>query len=220
VPINTFVLQQRLLPVATVVGACALLPVAVLELLGWHDFYLPSLAHFLAVGLSASAATFAGMTLSAVGARRRDPRTVIVGTAFATMASLLAVHALAIPGVLVGPNGLVSFSAGATIPVGGAVLSLSLLPGARRLRSIHLVLALQGVLVTAIAALAVVGLLVPSSVPPVPGPGSVARLTLLAAGMTVFALLAFRAAYTFLLTRRGTDLLVVFGTVWLGVSPS
>src|SRR5581483_2749410 len=106
VPINTFVLQQRLFSVAAVVGACALAPTLVLELGGSHDFYLPALAHFLAVGLSASAATFAGLTLSVVGARRRDARTVIVGTAFATMASLLAVHALAIPGVVVGPNSL------------------------------------------------------------------------------------------------------------------
>jgi HD-GYP domain-containing protein (c-di-GMP phosphodiesterase class II) len=36
--------------------------------------------------------------------------------------------------------------------------------------------------------------------------------------MTVYALLAFRAAHTFLITRRGTDLFVVFGTVWLGAS--
>jgi hypothetical protein len=189
-----------------------------LELVGLRALSLPPLVHFLAVGLSACAATFAALTLSAIGTRRRDAPTVLVGTAFATMGALLAVHGYATPGIIAPRNGLVSFSAGATIPVGGVVLALAVLPGARQLQSIPLLLALQATLVGSIAALAAAGMTWPSLVPPVPKSGSIPWLSLLAAGMTVYVLLAFQAAHTFLLTRRGTDLLVVLGTVWLGAS--
>ena len=64
-----------------------------------------------------------------VGARRRDSRSVLVGTAFSAMAALLVVHGLATPGILVGFNGVVAFSGAATLPVGGAVLALAALPG-------------------------------------------------------------------------------------------
>src|SRR5262249_40850442 len=135
-PITRFVLQRRLFPVAFLVGCGALLPAVVLQLVGLRALYLPPLVHFLAVGLSACAATFAALTLSVFGTRRRDAPTVLVGTAFATMGALLAVHGFSTPGILAPRNGLVSFSAGATIPVGGVVLALAVLPGARRLRSI------------------------------------------------------------------------------------
>jgi len=41
------------------------------------------------------------------------------------MASLLALRGLATPGVVVGSNGVVSLTGGATLPVGGAILALS-----------------------------------------------------------------------------------------------
>jgi hypothetical protein len=44
--------------------------------------------------------------------RRRDGRTALIGTAFSTMTAMMAVHGLATPGVLFGPNGVVAVAGG------------------------------------------------------------------------------------------------------------
>src|SRR3954453_16306570 len=92
----------------------------------------PLWVHFYGVGVTALVATAAAIALTTAGARARDGRTVIVGGAFAVMAglpaalaALLAGPGLVTPGVLVGPNGLIALSGGATLPVGAAVLFLS-----------------------------------------------------------------------------------------------
>jgi HD domain len=153
--------------------------------------------------------------LTLVGARRKDARTVLVGTAFSVMAALLALHGLASPGILVDFNGLVSFTGGATLPVGGAVLALTALPSLRRPQSVGRLLILQTALLGAIALLGLVGMLSPSLVPGVPEPGSAMALAALAGGLVFYAVLAFRAVNTFFLTRRSADLLVVFGLAFL-----
>jgi hypothetical protein len=94
---------------------------------------------------------------------------VVVATAFSAMASLLFLHGLASPGMLVGMNGLVSLSGGATLPVGGLLLALSAPPGFRGARRIPLLLAIQGLFLAAVATLGTVGLLVPAAVPDVAG---------------------------------------------------
>ena len=77
-------------------------------------------------------------------------------------------------------------------------------------------LALQAGLAVAILALGTIGLLVPSAVPRVPQAGSAPAIVLLVIGAAFFALLAVRAARTYTLTRRTTDLLASVGCVWLG----
>jgi putative nucleotidyltransferase with HDIG domain len=171
--------------------------------------------HFIGVGVSALVAALASLTLTIVGARRNDGRTVIVGTAFSTMAALLAIHGLATPGVLVGMNGVIAFTGGATLPVGAAVLALSALPGLRRPNSVRPLLALQAVLLVGVITLGTVGILVPSIVPAVPATGSREALSAMLIGFALFLLLAARAVKTYLLTRRGTDLVVAVGIAWL-----
>jgi putative nucleotidyltransferase with HDIG domain len=100
--------------------------------------------------------------------------------------------------------------------VGATVLALSALPAMRRPVSLRPVLALQAGLAVAILGLGAVGLLVPSAVPRVPEAGSAPAVALLVVGAAGFALLALRAARTYSLTRRTTDLLVSVGCVWLG----
>ena len=68
---------------------------------------------------------------------------MLIGTAFSSMAALLAVHGLTTPGFLVGMNGLVAFSGAATLPVGGAVLALSAIAELRRPGAVRPVLVLQ-----------------------------------------------------------------------------
>ncbi|HEY6584913.1 MAG TPA: HD-GYP domain-containing protein [Gaiellaceae bacterium] len=174
--------------------------------------------HFVGVGLTAAAATAAALVLTLIGARRRDGRTVLIGTAFSVMAALLALHGIATPGIVMGDNGVVSFTGGATLPIGGAILALAALPQLRRPEDVRSLLLLQGVLLVAVLGLGATGIAFPQLVPAVPEPGSPAALMLLAVGLAFYALLALRALRTFLLTHRHADLLVVVGITWLAAA--
>ena len=67
-----------------------------------------------------SRGAIASAALTAAGVRRDDGRTVLLGTAFSTMTAMLAVHGLATPGVLAGPNGVIGFAGGASLPAGAS----------------------------------------------------------------------------------------------------
>jgi hypothetical protein len=143
---------------------------------------------------------------------------VLVGCAFSVMAALLCLHGLATPGVIVGMNGVVAFTGGATLPVGGAILALGVIPALRRPAAIRPLLLLLAFGIAVIVALGVAAIARPSLVPPVPEPRSPVALTVLAAGMAFYALLFWRAVRTFRFTRRGGDLLVGVGIVWLAAA--
>jgi HD-GYP domain-containing protein (c-di-GMP phosphodiesterase class II) len=195
--------------------AAALIPFVAIHLLGDRHVMFGGEIHFGGVGLSAFAAALASLALTIQGARRRDGRAVLVGTAFSVMASLLALHGLATPGILVGMNGVVAFTGGATLPVGAALLSLSALPALRGPRSVRPLIILQIYLLVGVITLGVVGMLVPNLVPSVPAPGSREAVSALLFGFGFFLLLAFRAVKTYLLTRRRSDLMVAVGIAWL-----
>jgi hypothetical protein len=131
------------------------------------------------------------------------------------MAALLALHGFATPGILVGYNGVISFSGGATLPVGGAVLALSAIPALAGPGAVRPLLWLQGLLLFSIATLGSLGMIFPSLVPAVPAPASTAALIVLAVGLGFYFILGLRALHTFLLTRRWADLLVMVGLGWL-----
>jgi len=196
----------------------ALVPPAVLHFFATEQVSFGGPAHFLFVVASASTATAAAIVLTAAGARRGDGRTVVIATAFSVMAALLVVHGIATPGLLVGDNGVVAFSGGATLPVGGVLLALCTLPALRRRAAIRPLLALQAALLVAVASLGAVGILVPEAVPGVPEPQSAPALAVLALGLGFYGLVAWRASRTYRLTRRFADLLVVAGVVWLAAA--
>jgi HD-GYP domain-containing protein (c-di-GMP phosphodiesterase class II) len=211
-------MRDRLVPLLVLAVGCAIVPVALLHFFARQEVAIAGSVHFGAVAASALVATGAALWLVLLGTRQRDGRVVLVGTAFSVMAALLAVHGLATPGFLVGPNGLVALTGALTLPVGAAIFALAALPrlsGSSGLRPLLLVLA---GLVVAIGVLSTIGMLVPSLVPGVPASGSTPALALLAAGLAVFGLLALRAFRTFLLTHRTADLLVAAGIVWLGAA--
>jgi putative nucleotidyltransferase with HDIG domain len=172
----------------------------------------------LFVGLSAGGATAAAFALTVAGVRRRDGRTVVIATAFSVMAALLVVHGIATPGFLVERDGVGAFSGAATLPVGGALLVLCTLPAFRRPSAIRPLLALQAILLAGVAALGTIGIAWPTSVPAVPEPRSLPALAALAVGLAFYGLVAWRAACTYRLTRRFTDLLVVVGVAWLAAA--
>ncbi|MEA2133760.1 MAG: hypothetical protein QOC68_1669 [Solirubrobacteraceae bacterium] len=189
---------------------------ALLHYVGGREAHVGASVHFWLVASGALVAAAASIGLTVGGARARDSRTVLLGTAFSTMTALLAIHAIATPGIVVGPNGVIALAGAASLPAGATVLSLSALPAMRRPMSLRPVLALQAVLAALILGLGTIGLLVPGAVPNVPAAGSAPAIVLLVVGAIGFALLAWRAARTYSLTRRTTDLLVSVGCVWLG----
>jgi hypothetical protein len=152
------------------------------------------------------------------GLRTRDGRAVIAGGAFAAMTLLLAIHGLATPGVLLGPNGVVALAGGTALPAGAAILSLAALPAARRLENVRAIGRALAALLTALAVTGILVLVDPRAVPSLPKAGDPDAYAFGVVGLVLCLVIAHRAVRTFALTRRTTDLMVVVGAVWLGVA--
>src|SRR5206468_12453615 len=103
-------LRERLAPLCTLVGVGAILPTALLHCYGARGVMFRTNVHFVGVDVTALAAAVAALALTAAGVRRKDGRVVLVGTAFTVMAALLAIHGLATPGALIGPNGVIALT--------------------------------------------------------------------------------------------------------------
>jgi HD-GYP domain-containing protein (c-di-GMP phosphodiesterase class II) len=194
------------------------LPLVALALTGAREVQPSAVAHFWPVLVTAGTAAVVAAGVTVAGVRARDGRAILLGTAFSTTTALLAVHGMATPGVLTGPNGVIALAGGASLPVGAALLALTALPALRRPRRIAPLLVLQAVLAVGVLALAGLALVFPSLVPPVPQAGSPPAIVLLVFGMACLAVLAHRALRTHALTHRPTDLLVVTGCGWLLMS--
>jgi hypothetical protein len=116
-PITRSMLRHR--PgLLALMGVSPVLPGAVMHAFGSGAVGLGGGQHFALVAAGALAAA-----------------AVLLGIAFSTMTALLAVHGMATPGVLVGPNGVIALAGGASLPAGAGVLALTALPGLRRPRS-------------------------------------------------------------------------------------
>jgi putative nucleotidyltransferase with HDIG domain len=199
-------------------AAAATLPGAIMERFAAHPVTIGAGGHFVLVVAGGVVAAAASVALTVVGVQRGDGRSVLLGCAFSTMTALLAVHGLATPGVLVGPNGVVALAGGASLPVGAVLLALSAHPRLREPRRIRAILALQGSLAIGVIALGAVALLHPELVPVVPEKRSPEAAALLGVGTAFFLLLACRAIRTVALTHRRSDFAVAVGCVWLAVA--
>jgi len=209
---------KRLDPGYLLAAGAAAVPLLMLALYGKQKVALSGSAHFWPVVIAAGTAAFVAIGLTVAGVRGRDGRAILLGTAFSTTTALLAIHGFATPGVIVGMNGVIALAGGLSIPVGAGLLALTALPGLRQPRRIAPLLVLQAVLVAGVLALGGAALAFPSLVPMVPQAGSPPAIALLAFGLGCLAVLAHRAIRTHALTHRPTDLLVVAGCAWLGVS--
>jgi putative nucleotidyltransferase with HDIG domain len=209
--------SDRIAPILVLGGALAAFPTAAGHFFARDKVSFGGMLHFGGVGLTALAATAAAVALTIIGARRNDGRTVLVGTAFSVMAALLALHGIATPDILMGYNGVVSFTGGATLPIGGAIFALAAVPEFRRPR-VGVLLMLQGVLLAGVVGLGLLAFAFPQLVPAVPEAGSPAALTLLAVGLAFYGVLGWRALRTFLLTHRHADLIVFVGIAWLAAA--
>jgi HD-GYP domain-containing protein (c-di-GMP phosphodiesterase class II) len=211
--------EMRRFSVLLALGAVVAAIPAVVELvLGGHTVSYTGHTHFVSVGFSAAVAAGAAVGLTIVGARRGDTRTMLVGTAFAVMSALLALHGFATPGVWFGNNGVVAITGGATLPVGALILVVSVLPLPRVLRNVKPFLLVEVALLAVVVALGVTALVWPKLLPAVPEPGGRDAIMLLVVGLLTYAVVIFRALRTFLLTRRVLDLAVAVGLVWLATA--
>ncbi len=211
-------LSRRLPSFLLVVLAMAAGPVALLLAVGSRDVSFSAQFHFWAIAAASAVAAAAAFALTAAGARRADGRTVLMGTAFAAMATLLLVHGVSTPGVLAKDNGVVAIAGAGVLPVGAVILTVSSHPRFGRPHSIGALLVTQAVLVTVIVALGVIGLLDPGLLPTVPATGSPEAVAVLIFGVALFLRVVVRSVNTWVLTRRRSDLLVVAGAVWLGIA--
>jgi HD-GYP domain-containing protein (c-di-GMP phosphodiesterase class II) len=198
--------------------AAAAAPLLLLIAAGGQEVMVPMLWHCVVVAAAGAGAFAAALAMTLVGARRHDGRAVLVGVAFSTTAAMLVVHALASPGVIVGTNGLVQLAGAGNLPAGTFILGLGVLPVLRRPESVKPLLALQAALVALAAGLGVYGLTHPTVIPVMPGPGSRLAHVVLAFSLVLVGAAAHRAARTFLLTRRRTDLSVLVGLSWMAVA--
>ena len=211
-------MTKRTIPLLAAATFAVILPPALLHFVGREQVFIGGWIHFGGVALGAGIATACAIALTVAGARERDGHAVLVGCAFSVMAALLCLHGLATPGVIVGQNGVVAFTGGATLPVGGAILALGALSALRRPAVVRPLLWLLVVGVVLIVGLGIAAMAEPALVPAVPEPRSPAAFTVLIAGLAFYGLLFWRALRTFRLTRRGGDLLVAVGLVWLAAA--
>ena len=207
--------RERIFPLAVLVCFGGVLPIVPLVKVGHHMVMFGTPVHFVGVGLSALAAAIAALALTIVGVRRREAHAVLVGASFSVMAGLLAIHGLATPGALIGPNGVIALTGAATLPAGAAILGLSAVPALRHPRRIGMILMFQAVALVAVVGLGIVGMGIPSTVPPVPEYGSPPAVALLIVAVALYGILLVRAFRTYLLTRRAADLAVIVGIAWL-----
>ena len=211
-------MTKRSIPLLAAATFAAILPPALLHFVGREKVFIGGWIHFGGVALGAGVATACAIALTVAGARERDGHAVLVGCAFSVMAALLCLHGLATPGVIVGQNGVVAFTGGATLPVGGAILALGALSALRRPTVVRPLLWLLVVGVVLIVGLGIAAMVEPALVPAVPEPRSPAAYTVLFAGLAFYGLLFWRALRTFRLTRRGGDMLVAVGLLWLAAA--
>lgn len=208
-------LRHRL-PVLAVLARLAVGPVLLLVGTGVHHMFMPGpVVHMIVVGAAGAIAGAASVVMSIIATRRNDGRAVWIGMAFSVVATMLIIHGLATPGVIFPANGVVQIAGALNLPVGGTILAASALPLLRRPRRARLLLGVQFAAVVVLASVGVAALVLSSSIPVVPTPSSVLANLIFIAGAIPLAVLAWRAARTYLLTRRVMNLLVAEGVVCL-----
>ena len=203
------------LPVAGLLAGAGLLPGLLLVAGGDHMVMFSPWLHMIVVGIAGAFAGGAAIALSVIAARLNDGRAVWLGMAFSVIATLLVIHAIATPGAFLSANGVVQVAGVLNLPIGGTILAASGLPVLRRPRRLRRLLTIQFLVVGALAVAGAIALVFARQIPVVPNPSTTEANLIFVAGGAALGLLAWRAARTYLLTRRVSDLLVTAGVVWL-----
>jgi HD-GYP domain-containing protein (c-di-GMP phosphodiesterase class II) len=203
------------LPVGVVLLVAAVSPTLFVALTARHMFMVYDDLHLVVVGLAGSLALAASIAMSVTALRRQDVHALWLGMGFSTMAALLVIHALATPGIILPANGLVQSAGALNLPIGGAILAASGFSPFRRVRRLKVLLGIQLALIGELAVAGALVLILAPVIPAVPAPSTFSANLIFVLGASPLVLLAWRAARTYLLTRRSSDLIVANGVVWL-----
>jgi HD-GYP domain-containing protein (c-di-GMP phosphodiesterase class II) len=206
------------LPVLGLLARSAVIPAVVLVATNMVMVMFIPVLHMVVVGVAGLLAASCAIAMSVIAARRNDGRAVWTGMAFSVIATILVIHGLATPGVILPNNGLVQVAGALNLPVCGAILAASGLPMLRRPRRVKLLLRIQFLVVAALAVAGAAALVYARMIPVVPNPSTMTAELIFAVGAIPIVLLAWRAGRTYLLTRRISDLVVVEGIVWLAAA--
>ena len=183
-----------------------------------RPFMMTAVQHCLIVGAAAAIAAAAAYAVTGVGVRRRDARTVLIGSAFGVMGLLLAIHGLVTPGLPFESYWVGAMTGGATVPTGAAILLLTGIPSLCRPERLRLLLTMNVVVFAVAIAVTALGVTYPEALPSLPAPGSPLAHLSLVFGAVSLAFVAARVIRTYVLTRRSSDLLVFVGLAWLGAA--
>ncbi|MEX0658285.1 MAG: adenylate/guanylate cyclase domain-containing protein [Egibacteraceae bacterium] len=173
-------------------------------------------AHFWLVLAAAVIATALGSTVTAASRRRRDARLFMVSMAFIAAAGGLGLHALATPGVLLGPNAGFELATPVGLVVGGVFAALSAIELSPT--TAQRIMARSRLIMTALFALIVVwAVLSVAQLPPLAD--AVARETLggWQLAFAVVGVLGYTAGawgYLRLYQRRGTPIVLAFAVAF------
>ncbi len=209
-----------------ILAAIAFGPIAVfglvrLGLLPFTGGFASPPTHVVVVGGAAMAATAVAVLMIALARREHDPRGGLVGIGFLTMAGLLTIHGLATPGFILdeyGRNATVGLAGALAVPSGGVLLAIAVLVPARLVEAPRLIARSALAVGVALVVFGTLGLVHPELVPAVPVTVTPWAYALLLPAVLLYGWIARRIWHTFQLTRRGADLAVVLGLVWLGSS--
>jgi putative nucleotidyltransferase with HDIG domain len=199
-------------------AAYALVRMDVVRLTG--GFVSPS-THVLAVGGASVAAGIAAFLMVGVARRENDARGGLVGVGFLVMAGLLAIHALATPGLILsdyGRNATVGLAGALAVPAGGIVFATALMLPARVVAAPRLIARAASATLITLIVFGAIGLGHPALVPLVPVGVTPWAYALLMPACGVYAWLAHRTWHTYQLTRRPSDAAIAVGLVWLGTA--
>jgi adenylate cyclase len=169
-------------------------------------------AHFWLVLVAAATAALLGHAVTEAARRRRDARLVLVSLAFVSAAGFLGLHALATPGVLVGPNAGFELATPVGLVIGAVLVAVSAfeIPTPVAERILVGSRALLGALLVVMAAWAAVSI---TGVPPLDAPLSDVGRRGWQASLAVLGVLGYgvgAVGYLRLYRQRGARLVLAF----------
>ncbi|MDX6621186.1 MAG: hypothetical protein QOK36_3572 [Gaiellales bacterium] len=214
--------MQRVGLIAAAGGAVAvgLAPVVPLLIAHNHGAIAVPSVHFYAVSATALVCAAVAVVLGTVGIRRNDRRAAAIGAGFTVIAALLAVHGLSTPGFLIDSEytAAVGVAGALAVPLGGAVILVTLLARPRERGHVRDLVYLQAGVLAGTLVFGAVALFAPAVIPSVPVALRPLVWWIVGVNAAIYGVLALRALRTFQLTRRLGDLAVVAGLVWLAIA--
>ena len=159
-----------------------------------------------------------GLTVVAIGWRRRLAEIAILGTSITSSSLLAVVHGLTTPGVIYGPNTAIVVSAFVSVPVAVLVAAPVIFPELRASRGIGVHWQAWTVGALLVAGAMAAGLLLGPNVVPGPGPSNPLTYLVVAVSLTGTFALGARNLRLYRIGRRHASLVASIGFLYLGLS--